>query len=87
MGSNVVVELHTPAPLTLVIGVPPCLENARLAAGKDDEPSDICHRRPSILQGDLSMRAYQEGHGTLLVPLQVFADGENLAVFGPDGHV
>ena len=87
MESNVVVELHTPAPLTLVIGVPPCLESARLTAGKNDEPSEICLRRPSILQGDLSILAYEERHGTLLVPLQVFADGENLAVFGPDGHV
>ena len=60
MSSGVVVKLHAPTPLTLVLGVPPLLEDAGLTARKDYKPTEICLGRPPILQGDLPVLAHEE---------------------------
>src|SRR5438309_11974949 len=72
-GLGVVEELHRPAPLAVIVGVPPRLQYAGLAAGQDHQPAEVCVRRPAVLERDLVTAADEERHRPLLVTFESFA--------------
>src|SRR5438874_897971 len=84
---RVVVELHLPAPLALVLGVPPLLENAGFPAGEDDQPSQVGVSRPAVLERDLALLAHKERHGAFVVALQLLAPSHDPALVGADGDL
>src|SRR5918993_3640798 len=86
-GSGVVGELDLPAPLAVVLGVPPALEDAGLAAGQDDEPPQVVGGGPGVLQQDGVVLADQVAHRAGLTPFQAAALGEQLAVLVTDGDL
>src|SRR5512133_1055302 len=86
-GSGVVVELDLPAPLAVVVGVPPGLEDAGLPAGQDDQPPQVIGGGPAILQQDRVALADQVAHRARLTPLQPTTLGEQPAVLVADGDL
>src|SRR5439155_3088359 len=58
----VVVELHLPAPLAAVSGVPPRLEPTDLTAGQDHRVTDVVGVWPTVLTRHLISATGQAGH-------------------------
>lgn len=76
----VVIELHSPAPLRPVGGVPPCQEDSGLAAGENDGTTDVTHVRPAVLSRNLPVPYGQPGHWPLRSPLETAPPGDQIAV-------
>src|SRR5215217_5148298 len=83
----VVVELDLPAPLALVLGVPPGREDPGLPARQDYQPSQVLLAGPAVLQPDAVALTDQDAHRTGLAALQAAAFGDDLAGLVADGHV
>src|SRR5207245_4673689 len=75
--SGAVVEFHAPAPLALVLGVPPRLEDPRLTPGEDHQAPPVGLGGPAVLQRDLRSLAHEKRHRALLVALELHAAGDN----------
>lgn len=65
VSSAVVVELDAPAPLAAVVGVPPGLEDADLAAREEDGCADVGRRGPVILASDAPGFPCETRHGAV----------------------
>src|SRR5512133_3737920 len=86
-GSGVVVELDLPAPLAVVVGMPPGLEDAGLPAGQDDQAPQVVGGGPAVLQQDGVVLADQVAHRAGLAAFQPLAVGEQRAVLVADGDL
>jgi len=57
-----VIELDLPAPFDLIVGMPPALQDAGLAAWQENDPANICLGRPTIFECDRAAVPDQVAH-------------------------
>src|SRR5579864_445662 len=86
LSTRLVIELDLPAPLFPVLGVPPALQDAGFAAGKNDHAPDVRVGRPSIFERDSIALPDEKAHRAGLMALDVPARHHRAGVIS-NGHL